>query len=170
MAAIRSFATIVATPPKKCGRNRSSSPAERRPLGGNPRRETFGIELRHLGGEDEIGLFGAQGGDIGLPGARVASEILVRGELGRIDEDRDHGPAGLAAGEPEERNMAVMQGAHRGYEGDAALARSKARNRGSQRLHRTNDPQPAGHACLQALGSERARDPSKRPAVRPTER
>src|SRR5207247_8732823 len=48
--------------------------------------------------------------------ARVAREILVRPELGRIDEEAGDDDIVLCASCPEEGEVAVVEGAHRGDE------------------------------------------------------
>ena len=39
-------------------------------------------------------------------------------ELGRVDEDRDHGPVAAGQGLAHQRQMAVVQGAHGRHEAD----------------------------------------------------
>ena len=53
--------------------------------------------------------------------AWVGDEVLVRIELGRIDEEAGDDDVVLGAGRAEEREVALVEGAHRGYEADASV-------------------------------------------------
>ena len=78
---------------------------------------------------------GAEEVDVAREGARVRSEVFVRGELGGIDEDGDHGEVVLCEGPPHllrirffwkgvgptlltEGEVAVVEGTHGGHETD----------------------------------------------------
>ena len=75
----------------------------------------------HLGvfrREDEIGAGLGELGEIALFVAWVVTVVLARTELGRVHEDGDDDTVGLALGKSDQREMAFMQRAHRGDEGD----------------------------------------------------
>ena len=81
--------------------------------------ESFRIHLGGFRREYEIGARFAELGEIALFVARVVTVVLARTELGRVHEDGDDDAVGLALGESEQGEMAVMQRAHGGYERDA---------------------------------------------------
>ena len=93
---INSLATTVATPAKKCGRKASSRPTLGRALGHDAGGEAFRIHGFDRRRPDQIGLELRKRGEIGGKGARIGAEVLVRRELGRIDEDRDDDAVGAA--------------------------------------------------------------------------
>ena len=67
--------------------------------------------------------------------SRVARQVLALGELGRVDEQARDDELVLLARGAEERQVALVEGAHRRDEADLALARElggRARD-----LHRT---------------------------------
>src|SRR5690606_15414726 len=79
---------------------------------------TVGVELVDGRGEDDdaVGECGAVGVDV----ARVLVEVFAVTELERVDEDRYHDGVGDAGGAAHEGEVAVVQGAHGGDEGDGA--------------------------------------------------
>ena len=68
-------------------------------------------------------LFNMVQPDVAVRRARVQRVVLVRAELGRVDEDAGHDVVGVLAREVHQREMAGMQVAHGRHEADAqALA------------------------------------------------
>ncbi len=76
--------------------------------------EAIGIHFLHARRPDQIDLEFRQRGEVGVQRSRIARKIFMWGELGRIDEDRNHDALGLAPGQADQREMARMQGAHSG--------------------------------------------------------
>ena len=64
--------------------------------------------------------------------ARIAVEVLVRGELRRIDEDRGDDAAGVAAGELDQLEVAVVQRAHGRHQRDLIAGLAPAADAGAQ--------------------------------------
>ena len=62
--------------------------------------------------EDDVGALLGQRGEVGVPGARVAVEVLAGAELGRVDEDRDDDGGRALAGGADQRPVALVQRAH----------------------------------------------------------
>ncbi len=52
---------------------------------------------------------------------RIAVEVLVRPELGRVDEDAHHHRGALVARRAHQRHVTVMQGSHGRDQGNAAI-------------------------------------------------
>jgi hypothetical protein len=71
-----------------------------RPFGEDLRGEAVRVHGLDPGIPDQIDILGGKPGDIGLPGARVGTEILRWRELGGVDEDRDDHLLGAAFGQP----------------------------------------------------------------------
>ena len=66
---------------------------------------------------------------VGRLAARIGGEILVRAELGRIDEDRGDDMVRAPPRLGDQRHMAGVERAHRRHEGDRAAAAREARRR-----------------------------------------
>ena len=113
--------TTVATPPKKCGRKRSSSPAMAGPSGTIRVAKPSGYIVLTSGFQIRSTFSGGESGDIGFPGARVGTEILRGRELGRVHEDRDDDLGGAAFRESDQRHVAVMERSHGRYQRDTWL-------------------------------------------------
>ena len=64
--------------------------------------------------------------------ARVGVEVLGRAELGRVDEQRHHDDVAVLAGAAQQRQVALVEGAHRGDEPDAAARAALGRERLAQ--------------------------------------
>ena len=89
-------------------------------LGLDDRAGAFGIHFRGFRSEEEIDVFGFEQSAVGVEGARISREILVRRELRGIDEDgRDDGVAGSPGG-ADQGKMAGVQRAHGGNQSHAA--------------------------------------------------
>src|SRR3990167_655774 len=71
---------------------------------------------------------------------RIGAEILMRRELGRIDEDAGDGSPGESVGAAHQRQVSVMQGAH-GWDKSHRLAgAAPCVNPRAQRLYCADDP------------------------------
>ena len=121
---VNSLPTTVVTPPKKCGRKRSSRPAMAGPLGQDPGGKAVRVHGFDVRIPDQVDFLGGQLGDIGLPGARVGTEILRRRELSGIDEDRNDDPGGAPLRQSNQRHMAVMECSHGWHQCDGSLPRA----------------------------------------------
>src|SRR6185312_15788861 len=73
--------------------------------------------------EDEVGAGPPAHLQVGVEGARIAVEVLVRPELQRIHEDRHQYVVGLLPGGAQQRLVAGVQGAHGHHHADGALQR-----------------------------------------------
>ena len=102
----------------------------------------FGGTFRHdAGGEarrihrldrrrpDQVDAGFRQSRRVGIECARIAREVLVRGELRGIDEDRDHHAPRAPARQPDQRQVALMQRAHGRHERDVLARVAPARER-----------------------------------------
>src|SRR5262249_39638120 len=79
----------------------------------------FGIDLSRRGVEKNVDVFFFEKRAVAREVARIGSEVLARRELRRVDEKRgDYAVAELFR-RAHEREMAVVQRAHRGHERDA---------------------------------------------------
>jgi len=87
------------------------------------------------GQEQQIATGPGQALGIGLGGARVAGKVLVRAELGRVDEHTGHHPVGVAAGQFDERMVTRVQVAHGRHQRDALAALTPAGEMGAQFGH-----------------------------------
>jgi hypothetical protein len=131
-AAINSLATTVATPAKKCGRKSDSSPSgSARDL--DLRREALGIKFADTRREDDVGqsLFG-QLDEIAVEVAGIAVEILMRRELGRVDEDTDDDALRARPRLCNKREMPRVQRAHGRHKSDAGAFAAPVRHRGTE--------------------------------------
>ena len=142
---VNSLPTTVATPPKKCGRKRSSSPAMAGPSGTMRVAKPSGYIALTSGIPDQVDVLGGELGDIGLPGARIGTEIFGRRELGRVDEDRDDDFSGAAFGQPDQRHMAVMERSHGRHQRDRGLSGAKAVEGAAQCGDRADDHGTSRH-------------------------
>jgi len=82
----------------------------------------LGVQVAFARCEDDVAACGLQPGAIGVPGARVAVEILVRQELQAVHEDAGDQHVAQRPGLAHEGDVAVVQVAHGGHEGRAAGA------------------------------------------------
>jgi hypothetical protein len=64
-------------------------PGGGRAFGHDPGRKSLRVHRLEVWIPDQVDLFGGEFGDVGLPGARVRTEILRRRELRRVDEYRN---------------------------------------------------------------------------------
>jgi hypothetical protein len=83
---------------------------------GDPRALSAGIHFSRRGREHQVGAGAGQELDITLQVARVALEVFVRSELGRVDEDADGHALGVTARHLHQPQMPGMERAHRRYE------------------------------------------------------
>ena len=117
----KSFATTVVTPSKWPG---SVRPAE---MGGevvdtDARAFAGDVHRVGLGREDDVDALELP--DVALEVARIAREILVWTELGRIHEDRADDERGAPPRLLHQREVPVVQRAHRGHEAHLEPARA----------------------------------------------
>ena len=135
-----SFATTVSIPSKWPGRD---APLEHAPTG-RRRPAICGAAVRvHLGDgrrEEQVDAAAVERGDVGVEGARVAVEVLLRPELQRVHEDRDDDEA-------------------------AELARAARRARGGRRAARPSSGTSATPAAPRAAGRPRSPRASARSTV-----
>jgi hypothetical protein len=80
------------------------------------------IHFAGIGSEQQIAVGIGQQGAVGGQGARVGVEVFVDAELGGIDENAGNHDIGATLGGLDQGDMAVVQVAHGGHEGDG-LAR-----------------------------------------------
>ncbi len=90
------------------------------------------IDLTRGGREHQVRLTGELF-KIGVQGARIGVEVLIRRELGRIDEDADHDQVRMLFGFPHQREMAPMERPQGGHHADAP--RRGLRQRSAQVRH-----------------------------------
>ena len=81
-----------------------------------------GIELLRRGSEQQVDTFLLGHARIALLVAWVAPEILAGAELRRVDEEADDDDLVLCPGGAEERQVPLVERAHRGNEADLAAA------------------------------------------------
>jgi hypothetical protein len=79
----------------------------------------LGVQVVLARREQHVAAGGLQLGAVGVPGARVAVEVLVRQELQPVHEDAGDGDVAQPRGLAHEREVAVVQVAHGGHEGGA---------------------------------------------------
>ncbi len=90
---------------------------------------------------DQIGAEGAQLLDILGLVARIAGEVLVRTELGRVDEDADHDTLAGVESALDQRQMPAVQGAHGRHQSDPIAGRAPGGDPGAQIGGRPQDRQ-----------------------------
>jgi len=107
--------------------------------------------------------------DVLFQTARIASEILVRRELCRIDENRNDDAAGASARLFNQSQMTGVQRAHRWNQGNARAAPSVSLNGAAKRRNRAHDGRTVCHFDLdRRLGSAgTGTRPSKLLSIRP---
>ena len=120
------------------------------------------VHLFAFGGEDEVDAARrSQSGDVGVEGARVGPEILVGGKLPRVDEDGDGDGVVVAPRELDEREVAVVQRAHRRHEPDRRPERARLPQRapfGDRCDHRRPPPPPSTADAASTAGAAAAAD------------
>ena len=112
-------------------------------------REPLGIDLLDGGRVDEVDAGLAGEGEVAGLVARVAVEVLAGPELGRVDEQAHDDDVALGAGGAQEREVAVVQVAHRRHQADRATGGAGVGERVAQRALAAGD----GDAGLCACGS-----------------
>ena len=120
---VKSLRTIVATP-RKCPGRCTPSRIEPSSRHLDPRLEPGRVHL--VGGrrEDEVYAGLARELEIVSLVVRVALEVGSLRELGRVDEERHHHRVALRPCCAQEREVALVQGAHRRHDRDRAVASS----------------------------------------------
>ena len=88
----------------------------------DPRLEAGGVHLLERRREEEVDARSGREARVARLVPRVRPEIGLVVELGRVDEERRDDRVVLGTGGPEEREMTVVEGAHRRHEADAAAA------------------------------------------------
>ena len=77
--------------------------------------ELRGVDLFGVRYKDKVGGADSSASRSASSVPRIAGEVLVRTELGRIDENRDGGEGALAHAAPHETQVPVMQCPHGGH-------------------------------------------------------
>jgi drug/metabolite transporter (DMT)-like permease len=85
------------------------------------------VHLLFLRIEEHVDPFALEARAISLQRPRIAVEVLVGAELKAIDEDAGNDGVAVLAGDPAQGQMAIVQIAHRGDEGDALERREVLR-------------------------------------------
>ena len=105
-----------------------------RAFGQDPGGKAVRVHGLDVGIPDQVDILGGELGDIGLPGARVGTEILRWRELGGVDEDRNHDLGGAPFRQPDQRHMAVMECSHGWHQRESwPFSREGYRARGATR-------------------------------------
>ena len=94
---------------------------------------------------DQVDILGGEPRNIGLPGARIRTEILGRRKLGGIDEDRDNNFFGAALRQPDQRHMAVMESSHGRHQRRRGLFYAKIIEGAAQCRDRADDHGTSRH-------------------------
>src|SRR5262249_15231988 len=103
----------------KVPRPNVAAKAERRPQNLHLGLEAVRIDRLYLGREDEIASGGLELLRVALEVARIATVVLIRTELRRVDEDRGDDEVAVLFGQLDQRQMSFVECAHRGHEPDA---------------------------------------------------
>ena len=90
----------------------------------------FRVEIALARREDDVAARGLQLGAIGLPGAGVAVEVLVREELQAVHKNAGDQHVAQRPGLAHQGDVAVVQIAHGGHEGGALAGAACAGMRG----------------------------------------
>ena len=120
-----------------------------RALGHDPGREAGRIELAGRGREQHVDAVLGREAAVALDVAWVGGKVVGIGELRRIDEEARDDDVALGPRCPEQRRVALVQGAHRRDEADAASL-AQRRERLAQlgdRLEGLHFEAPAPHGC-----------------------
>src|SRR5919204_2998616 len=81
-----------------------------------PRVEVLGVDLVGGRNEQHVDTGSLSDARVALLVAWIAPEIFVCAELGRVDEQRNEDDVTFASGGAKQRNVAVVERAHRRYE------------------------------------------------------
>ena len=95
----------------------------------------LGVEHRLVGCEHELDAFALEQRAIALERARIAIEVLARQELEPVDEDAHRHRRSVAPRQANQRQVALVQVAHRGNEAEVPGERSPQRRDVAQDLH-----------------------------------
>ena len=117
-----------------------------------------GVDLGDVGGEDEVDARLAGQAQVALLVARVAVEVLVRAELGRVDEEAHHDDVALGAGGAQQRDVALVEEAHRRDEADRAAFAPGRGQGGAQLIDPAHDA--GGSAGGDGVAGKRSPDSS----------
>ena len=98
------------------------------------------VDRLYVRQEEEVAARGFEHGGVLFRLAGVAGEVLVRPELGRVDEDGRHDPVGPLAGDPHEGEMPLVESAHGGHERDSLPVPPPGFHGPAEVLLGSNDP------------------------------
>ena len=151
---MKSLATTVVTPRKWPGPRRAGSPSRTsvRPSTSTAVAKPSRVDLLDRGRVDEVDA--GLGGEprVALLVARVAVEVLAVAELGRVDEEAHDDDVALLAGGAQQREMALVQEAHRRHQPDRAALGAGGRQRSAQLVLGADEGRAAAVACELVLG------------------
>src|SRR5262249_20770393 len=104
-------------------------PAELRDL--DPGLKSAGVELLPRGDEEDVHTRFFSQPRVALLVARVGRDVLVRGKLGRIDEEACNDPVVVLPRRAEERQVPLVEGPHRRDQADLSSVglRAEVRDR-----------------------------------------
>ena len=140
-----SLATTVVTPWKWSGPRASpSSRSVSGPVTRTSVAKPSGIDLLDGRGEQQIGALGLGQRGVASLVAWVGGEILAGAELGRVDEQRHDDHVGLRARPADQRQVALVERAHRRDQRDALSGRARGGERGAQVGDRADRAHGAG--------------------------
>jgi hypothetical protein len=109
----------------------------------NPRSKAFRVHGLGIGSPDQIDTRLRQIGEVGRQASRIRLKVLMRRELGRINEYRDDDAIGATLRGSDQSEVSGMKCAHgRHQRGRASLA-PKILNRALERRQGTNDARAA---------------------------
>ena len=148
----RSFATTVATPAKKCGRNASSSPTAAGPRERRCVAKPCGYIVSAAAPKSDRRR-ACERVDIGREGTGIGFQIFGRRELRRVDEDRHDHPIGPPLRAFHQGKMPGVQRAHGRDQTDSLAPRPPSRKRAGERRQavddlRARDLEPAGRLLM----------------------
>ena len=121
----------------------------------DPGRSTVRVEVGGGRREDQAGARGCAAAAVVLERPRVFGEILIRSELGRVDEDGDHDEGRFFLGPTDQAEVAFMEAAHRRHEADG-LARLAGPGGGGTQFGDGVDDLHAANLCGARKGARRS--------------
>ena len=135
----------------------------------NPRRQllAFWVHLLHARREHHVHPFGFQPRQVCPRSARIAAEVLVGAELGRVDEDGNHATCRTRAAAAHQRQVSFVQVAHRRHQADVRLAAQPFAQSGDVAHHVQELTRPGSPLASALLGEGQAKEcsgPGKVPA------
>ena len=112
-------------------------------LGSPPRDDVGGesgrVHFCNIGHPHNVTVDFGEFGEVAFLLARVAGEVFLRRELGRVDEDGNHRPLGLRLGRFHQRDMASVQCTHGRHEADLFTGAVPVPHNGAQRRKGAHD-------------------------------